>query len=438
METVSYVWVNNSANESEANKIPCEELSHGLKNIISNAEKTPGVDHVLYLDRLTNGDTVFDSTLKIPGNVKFKTVDSLFVRAENLMRENDVKDYQRLMEVLKEAYNAEMEFGRPAYAGNFPKLLAIYLGEMTVDIGVKFEDRIVKDLNFSSKPISRVKNNYPRRAPGVLNYYPKGSPKSLAGLHTMAKYYTTSIDPLESELEVVIRDSGRRKKRLWYNFSKLFKPRSRHKSYEEYLLKRRYTGLLEEFINISGNMGGESKYFSFSEEAGDYMSPQEFVLKSTILKERTRTVIKDAPPRVIRNRIKLINALESLYPNTCGAENFQDIAFEGALYTCMTPSVDVKVEGAEAIYRDRYMRGVYYDGIDYQLTNKNSHLKLVSSRSLEGLTVASPNQTVAFRKTDEGSKILFDSKENETTKQQRGAKKYRKLGVDRKSVKNRL
>ena len=169
--TVSYVWVNNSAKENEPNEIPSFEEGHGLRNIIANANKTPNAKHVLYVDRLTNGETTFDANIKLPSNVEFKTVDSLFEECEALVKENkegfvkyiaeynktlgeayipeiDDLDGEKLIANMREIYNAEMQYGKPAFAGNAVKLLSVYKGEIMCDIGVGLKSKkIINDLN---------------------------------------------------------------------------------------------------------------------------------------------------------------------------------------------------------------------------------------------------------------------------------------------------
>lgn len=195
---VSYVWVNNNAKKNETNEIPCTEEDHGLKNIIANAIKTPKAKHVLYLDRLTDGETTFDSSIKLPNNVEFKTVDSLFEDTSALMKENKVENHEQLIANMREIYEAEMKFGKPAFAGNVVKLLAIYRGGMVTDIGVGFGERVVNDLNNYERNL-RDATSIARIGTFQCMHLPHGSERVIEMMNILYSLYTTNYDGLDVE-----------------------------------------------------------------------------------------------------------------------------------------------------------------------------------------------------------------------------------------------
>lgn len=125
----------------------------------------------MYVDRLTNGETTFDANIKLPSNVEFKTVDSLFEECEALVKKDrpgftkniakynkklgklydpklDDLDVDDLIENMREIYNTEMQYGKPAFAGNVVKLLSVYKGEIMCDVGIELKSKnIIDDLN---------------------------------------------------------------------------------------------------------------------------------------------------------------------------------------------------------------------------------------------------------------------------------------------------
>ncbi|EOX4259518.1 hypothetical protein ACPF3R_003371 [Vibrio cholerae] len=143
-KTVAYCWVNTKADKGTDNLIPCTEQEHGLLNVINNAKAVPEVNHVIYIDRRTEGKTTYNANIDIPSNVKFVRVDELLTKRN--MSNPEVANK------LKALYDTSIKYGSPAFAKNMVSLLALNAGDYFLDIGVsiKPEGELAKHLKGNS------------------------------------------------------------------------------------------------------------------------------------------------------------------------------------------------------------------------------------------------------------------------------------------------
>lgn len=198
----SFVWANSSKQENEDNEIPCSEQGHGLLNIIDNAQKAPEANFILYLDRLNAGKTTYKPDIKLPKNVNFKSVDSLFTDCHGLMQENKVSGHGQLMKTMREIYDAEMKYGHPAFAGNVVKLLALYKGGMVSDIGVKYKGRTLEDINNFSKGKGLERSDRFVKDGNFVHFHSKGGDSRIIdSMKEMCTHYTTDCSELRTALE---------------------------------------------------------------------------------------------------------------------------------------------------------------------------------------------------------------------------------------------
>lgn len=136
-------WVNNT--KDTYNKLPYTvnnktKLSHGIAAAISNAKaaKQAGIktEIVICIDRQEPGYTLLPDVENIHQtikdcNIKFISFDQLI---ENCRTRHP--DLKASIDILQGIYEAEMENGHPAFAGNAAKVLAPLMGWMFCDMSV--------------------------------------------------------------------------------------------------------------------------------------------------------------------------------------------------------------------------------------------------------------------------------------------------------------
>lgn len=162
---VSYAWVNNLAEANVDFPLPATNQDHGLMNVINNAKVTPNVIHVIYVDRRTAGiitspvsvmpDNVVIAPAKFLFNRFDETIDGANIRSKltalklrqkipllgnKLDIAHQIKEYEFVLGAshkMQELYQAELMYGKPAFAKNILSLMAISNGGYFFDIGVK-------------------------------------------------------------------------------------------------------------------------------------------------------------------------------------------------------------------------------------------------------------------------------------------------------------
>ena len=184
---ISYIWVNRDK-ENKDNEIPCtnvdqtdQKKGQGMYSVINNALLDESIKHIIYLDRLNDGQSYIDlneiskyefndkngkKNFKqqwqgtLPKNIEFRTVDSLFQefqvallkeqnQKKSVWQKNDKELNQANQSLLKSSndiYLTEMEYGHPAFAGNILKCISLYVNGAFADFGVEFYSKTLETI----------------------------------------------------------------------------------------------------------------------------------------------------------------------------------------------------------------------------------------------------------------------------------------------------
>ena len=171
-------------------------------NVISNAKSTPDVRHIIYVDRRTAG-SITSPDFDMPGNVVIAPVSYLFksfegaidrfeikgkmavLRIKSLLLGNNLDVRHRLnqLEFMLEApnkmqalYQAELLYGKPAFAKNILSLVSIGTGAYFFDIGVKIipgkrlHQRLISGGSGAVMKGSYILGAYDRKQVGSIMY----------------------------------------------------------------------------------------------------------------------------------------------------------------------------------------------------------------------------------------------------------------------------
>ncbi len=138
-DDISYVWV------TKGGSIPHKEKTHGMLNIINTAQKNPDSQINVYIDSEQNHISyTLRPNITQPKNIKFIPVSHLVT--ECIIRAKINRHNPNFINEAYQLYFLEMEYGHPAYAGNFIKFLALYKGGFVSDIGAIYDKKIFSDL----------------------------------------------------------------------------------------------------------------------------------------------------------------------------------------------------------------------------------------------------------------------------------------------------
>lgn len=203
--SISYIWVSNRDGTST---IPSTESSHGIQNIINTANRNPTRTINVYVDNIRHRSALNIELLPhqaIPRNVQFVAANELLSECKKLAVRN--KHDTKIFDDIYGLYLGEMKYGKPVFAANCVKFLALYKGGVVSDIGVPYNraqfHNLIKEVPLFKRegkygfPIFQIDDRFHVATPPVLFYAnPKRHSRSVynALRATVTRYNNPNVE----------------------------------------------------------------------------------------------------------------------------------------------------------------------------------------------------------------------------------------------------